>query len=83
MTVILAAICLSGCTVNQRARYYGSDQTITLDKNYKVENATWKEDDLWILVRPMRPDEQPEKHTFFEHSNYGVLQGKVYIVEQK
>lgn len=45
--------------------------------------VTWKEHSLWILTRDMRTDEKPEKYTFQEDSNFGVLEGTVKIIESK
>ena len=75
-------ITLSGCTENERTRNFGGTQTVKLDKGWKVENVTWKDESLWILVRPSREGEKPETHTFFEQSSYGIAQGKVLVVEQ-
>jgi hypothetical protein len=40
--------------------------TVELEPGQKLEEITWKEDSLWILSRPMRDDEVPETHTFYE-----------------
>lgn len=60
----------------------GGTTTITLDPGLKLEEITWKDNDLWYLTRPMRSDEHAETHTFQQSSNLGILQGTVIIVEQ-
>ena len=46
------------------ARDFGGTTTITLEPNLKLEEITWKDDDLWYLTRPMREDEEPETGGF-------------------
>ena len=60
----------------------GGTTTITLDPGLKLEEITWKEEDLWYVTRPMREDEYAETHTFQQSSNLGILEGTVIIVEQ-
>ena len=73
---------LASCTDNQRARRFGGTQTITLSKGTKLVNATWKDDDLWILTRAANQGEQPQVYTFKEDSSFGVIEGTVTIKEQ-
>jgi predicted small secreted protein len=72
---------LSGC--NPMARKYGGDITIDLPKGEKLVNATWKEDSVWYLTRPMKVGEQEETYIFKEDSTFGLLEGTVYIKEHK
>lgn len=83
--IILAVLVFSivGCTEQQRARRYGGNATINLPPDTKLVTATWKGEDLWYLVRPMRPDEKPESHTFIESSSFGIIEGRVFIIEHK
>ena len=60
----------------------GGTTTITLDPGLKLEEITWKDNDLWYLTRPMRADEHAETHTFQQSSNLGILHGTVVIIEQ-
>lgn len=82
MLIITAAI-FTACTDNQRARSWGGEMTINLQPNQKIVNATWKDEDLWILTRPMRADETPEVYTFQENSTWGIMEGTVTIVEKR
>lgn len=78
---------LTGCGDMEQsiARAYGGTTTIELEPNLKLEEITWKDDDLWYLTRPMREDEEPETHTFTEKGGLGTVfdGGTVIIVETK
>jgi hypothetical protein len=79
--VACVAIVFASCTNNQRAKKWGGEMTINLEKGQKLVNATWKDADLWILTRPMKEGEREEYYTFTEKSTYGLLEGKIIIVE--
>lgn len=81
--VLLMLMSLVGCTQNQRARSFGGKTAIELEKNQKLVNVTWKENNMWILTRQMKESEIPENYRFEEQSSYGILQGTVYISEKK
>lgn len=72
---------LTGC--KSIARSYGGTITIDVPKGQKVIEATWKDNDVWYLTRPMREDEKPEIFTFQEDSNLGIIEGKVIFKESK
>lgn len=74
---------MSSCTDNQLARNYGGKSQIILPKGQKLINATWKNDDLWFLTRPMKTEDQPETYLFKEDSSFGLMQGEVSIKETK
>lgn len=63
ITMIICCI-FTGC--HGTTRNFGGSMTVELEPGQKLEEITWKDDDLWILSRPMREDEQPEAHTFYE-----------------
>jgi hypothetical protein len=79
--LVLAMALLVACTEQQRARSLGGTATTKLPECHKLVVATWKDDSLWMLYRPMRADERPESYTFHEDSSFGVLQGKMLIHE--
>jgi hypothetical protein len=83
-TLIAAAFALglSACTEQQNAKAYGGKMTVELPTGRKLENITWKNNDMWILTRPARPGEVPETHKFSESSDFGVWQGEITIVEK-
>lgn len=79
--VIVGIITMVGCTANERAKRYGGTMKIELPAQQKLVVATWKDDHLWYLTRPMRAGEQAEVYTFHEDSSWGVMQGTVLITE--
>lgn len=82
LLISLLFVCAS-CTENERARSFGGEQIIKLEKGEKLVEATWKETDLWYLTEPMEQDYVPKTKVFKENSTYGVLNGKVVFVESK
>lgn len=77
------ALVVNSCTDNQRAKVWGGKMSISLEPNQKLMNVTWKDGDMWILTRQMKPDDQPETYKFFEKSTFGVMEGEVTIVETR
>jgi len=86
MKALLACLfvlgCLS-CTSQQVARQFGGTAGVTVPAGQKVVLVTWKVDDLWILTRPMKEGEEPEKYEFQESSSWGIFEGTVVIQEAK
>lgn len=87
LLILILAAALIGCTENQRASRFGGSQNIELPANQKLEAVTWKlsksDSSLWYLTRPMREGEVAETWTFQEKSDFGFLEGKVLIKENK
>lgn len=81
--LLFAASLLTSCTSNELAKEYGGSITKQLPANQKLVNITWKEQNLWILTRPMTEADSATSYTFQEDSKFGVLQGTVTIVETK
>lgn len=71
----LVVFALMSCTDNQRARNFGGTETIKLEPNEEFINITWKQDNLWIIVK----DKNTGKFYAREKSSFGVMQGKVVI----
>ena len=80
--VLIVLFTLSSCTQNQRAKSFGGNATIILEKGKKLEVVTWKNAQLWYLVRDRREGEPIETYEFIEDSSFGVMEGKVIIKEQ-
>lgn len=83
MVVIFVAFAVSVFSSQFSAKQFGGVYTVNLAPNYKLINATWKANDLWILTQPMTQHDLPITTTFQEYSNLGILQGKVIIIESK
>ena len=73
----------SGCSENDLAKGFGGKMTIELEPGNKLEEITWKDANLWILIRPMKENESAETHTFYESSEYHVFEGEVVIIEKE
>lgn len=78
---IIAAM-IGGCD-QFTARNLGGTDTVELDKNQRLVEITWKDQNLWILTEPMDSDYIPQTKTFYENSLIGVMQGKIIIKESK
>ena len=72
---------LTGC--NWSARSFGGTMDVELPEGYKLQEATWKDDELWYLMRPMREGECPEDWILEEKTNMGVIEGTVVFHETK
>lgn len=85
-TILVVGLVVSsmflGCTEQQRARSYGGKAEIMLPQGKKLVVATWKQDDLWLLTRNRKQNEEVETYQFQESSSWGVLEGTVVIQEQ-
>ena len=67
------SITLLSCTQNQRARTFGGSETVDLPQNCVFVNSTWKETDLWIVVK----DTITNQHYMYEKSSFGLIEGKI------
>lgn len=76
-------ICMLSCTENQKAKNYGGTAHITLEPGKKLVNVTWKETNLWYLVRDMLPTDSVQTYEFKEKSDYGIWQGTYIITETR
>lgn len=63
------------------AKKVGGSATIILPDNQKLQLVTWKNDNMWVLYRPMRNDEHAETYTYQEDSKFGLLEAKITIRE--
>lgn len=82
LSIVVVSFLASNCTQNQRAKSFGGKAEITLPQGQKLLVATWKDDNLWYLTRPVRSDENAETYEFQEASSFGLLNG-TYIIHEK
>lgn len=80
---LLLALLVGSCSERSSVRSWGGKGQVQLATGRKLVNATWKGDSLWMLTRPMRPDEKPETYEFRESSAFGVWEGVMAIVERR
>lgn len=81
--IITLVVATSSCTENSRAKNFGGKAQLELPQGQKLVVVTWKDDALWYLTRPMRPNETAETYTFQEKSSWGVWEGTYTIKEKK
>lgn len=70
LTLILI-LSVSGCK-NQMARHFGGTQKVYLYAGEELITATWKENNLWLLIKKKDGSIQMR-----ESSNYGLMEGTV------
>lgn len=79
----LLAFSMTACTENQRAREFGGEMTVQVPCDQVVFDVTWKGEDLWYATQPARPDWRPERKTFSEAASFGLVEGRVTLVESR
>jgi len=83
MVSFVLSLLFFSCTEQQRAKMYGGTANIELKPNRKLVNCTFKNNNIWILSKPMQDIDKPETYEFGEYSDYGILNGTVVINEIK
>jgi hypothetical protein len=78
----IVTLLTSACTENKRAKSFGGSAKIELPQGKKLVNVTWKESNMWVLYRDRRSNEIVDTYTFTEKSTYGILEGKVQLIEK-
>ena len=76
-------ICFCCCTEQSMVRDFGGSMTIVLPEGQELMEATWKDENLFYLTRPMADDYVPVTKTFQESSSFGVMESTVYFVETR
>jgi hypothetical protein len=83
LLLILSFALMFGCTGNIRAKKYGGTYNVDLPAHKKLVNVTFKDANLWFLVREAKFGEGVETFELIEDSSWGILNGKVIIKENK
>lgn len=83
--ILLISLCfgLCSCTEQMMTREFGGTMTINLPAGQELMEATWKDDNLFYLTRPMSNDYVPTKKTFQESSSYGMMESTVVFIETR
>ena len=79
---VILLLFITGCTQNERAKTWGGTARVELPAGKKLLEATWKETELWYLVRDRREGEPIETYEFIEESSFGMIEGKVIFIEK-
>lgn len=77
-----APLLLKSCD-NELAKHWGQTIQVDIPNGYKVTEATWKDNSLWVLTEPMESNYTPQTKVFREVSEYGLLEGSVEFHEHK
>ena len=75
MLLIAIVVGVSSCTENERAKNFGGKEDITLKPSEQFVNATWKDDNLWLITK----DTLTNQYIMREKSSYGVWEGEIRI----
>ena len=81
LTLLIVCVIFIATGCQAITRIAGGTTEIDLPEGLKLEEITWKDDDLWYLTRPRRDDEPIETHTFTQSDNLGIFEGNVIIRE--
>jgi hypothetical protein len=55
----------TGCS-NYTTKHLGGTMNVELEQNKKLVNITWKQDEMWILVRDRKENESVDSYQFYE-----------------
>ena len=80
MALVLALVFVS-CTEQQRTRTFGGESKVDLPLDKKLVMVTWKDNNLWFLLRNARPSEASESYIFSETSSWAFFEGTITIQE--
>ena len=83
LLIITISICLCSCTEQIRTRAYGGDMTINLPAGQELMSATWEDNNLFYLTRPMASDYVPMTKVLQERTFLGVIKSTVYFKESR
>ena len=75
----MVVMTIISCTDNTKAKNYGGKEIIKLNPKEKFINATWKENNLWIIVY----DSTINQYKMREKSNYGLMEGTIIFSYKK
>ena len=85
IALLALVVTVTSCTENDKARMWGGTETITLEPGKRLVNITWKSVDkgsssLWVLTK--MDTTKPSTYMFEEKSSWGIMEGKVIIIEK-
>jgi hypothetical protein len=85
--IILIGVSVLSCTDNQKAKRFGGTVDYHIASNRKLVNVTWKdENDLWVLTRPMKPEDSVDT-LIFQQNKGSILSlygnGSIRFIEHR
>ena len=81
--VIALSLVFTGCSQQTLVREFGGSMTVELPAGEELMEATWKDDALFYLTRPMSEDYTPTKKIFREKAPYGIMESTITFVERR
>lgn len=81
VVLLLFAALAAGCSKQELARRWGGTTEVELKPGARVVTATWKENSLWILTK-QDPNTPPQRYELAESSSFGLVEGKVVLIEK-
>lgn len=84
ITTMLIIVFIWKSTDQIRAKKFGGTMIVKVEKGQKFVNVTWKENDLWVVSRPIQEGEviETKPYLFQQKTSFGIREGKVEIYEQ-
>ncbi len=79
--IIVVTLLLYSCTEQYKVRNLGEVGVYDLPPGKKLIVVTWKEDNLWYLVRDRKEGESVDTFEFIETSSFGIWEGKMILRE--
>lgn len=83
MIIGILSLFMFSCTENSRAKHFGGTAKLDVPCGQKVQNITWKDNELWYSTVPMEAGYKPQVHTFSEESSWGMMEGAYKLTESK
>ena len=81
--LLFTVLSICSCTKQSITRNFGGTMYIDLPAGQELMEATWKDDNLFYLTRPMSNDYKPVMKTFKESSSWGTFECTVYFREKR
>ena len=79
LLLVATMFATTSCTDNQRARNFGGSEKVEIPKGQVFVNATWKDDDMWIVTK----DTSNGDFHFYEKSSWGLIEGDITFTHTK
>ena len=77
---------LASCSKESRAKNWGGSYTYKIAPDQKLVDVTWKDDDTWVLTKPMTATDIAETYTYVQEKGSVISvtgDGEITFVETK
>ena len=81
---LLLGVGLSSCewvSKDPHPYSWNKELTVRLQENQKLTDVIWKNEELWITTRNVRPEERSETYRFTQKNDKGAITGVVFLQE--